>query len=81
MAEQVRAIELERVEQGAHPAGEEACIVGGGKRLVGIAEARQVDRDRAEARRERGHRRQELLLRRAEAVDQDDRLAHARLEG
>ena len=52
--------------------------VGGAERLVGVAEAEQVDGDRPEGRRERRDRRQERGLRAAEPVQHQDGGARAR---
>ena len=63
----------ERVEQLDDAAGEERRVVRGAERLGRVAEARQVDGDRPVVRGQRGDGRQERGLRRAEAVEHDDR--------
>ena len=78
--DEVGALELERVEQLRDAARLELRPVGGPERLVGVAEAEQVDGDRPERRRQRRHRRQERGLVAAEPVQHQDRRAGARLE-
>ena len=80
MPNEVRPLELERVEQLDDAARLKVRSVRGAERLVGVTEAEQVHGDRPEGRRERRDRRQEGGLGAAEAVQHQDRRAGPRLE-
>ena len=56
---EVGAIQLQRVQQVDHPAAEPWRVVGRADRLVGLAEAGQVDRNDAVALRRQGRQRGE----------------------
>ena len=75
VAGDVRALDAERVHGGEHRAREPGRVVGCADRLVGLAEAGQVERHDPVAVGQRGHRREERRLRPAEAVQAHDRLA------
>ena len=75
VAGDVRALDAERVHRGEHRAREPGRVVGRADRLVGLAEAREVERHDPVAVGQRGHGREEGRLRAAEAVEADDRLA------
>ena len=74
VAGHVRVLDSERVHRLEHRAREPGRVVGSADRLVGLAEAREVDRDHAVVVRERVHGREEGRLGAAEAVHADDRL-------
>ena len=76
VADQVGAVDRQRIHQAQHVAGEEAGVVGG-ERLGGGAEAGQVDRVHGVVGRERGHGLVEGALRPAQPVD-EDRVLRAR---
>ena len=54
VADQVRALDPELVEQRDHAVGEVGRVVGGYERLVGVAEPGQVEREHPVAIGERG---------------------------
>ena len=75
VADQVGALDLELVEQGDHAVGEVGRVVGCDKRLVGVTEPGQVERDHPVAIGERGDGGQEGGLRAPRPVDADHRIA------
>jgi len=80
VADHVRTLDLERIERGGSRPGEERRVVGGAERHRGVAEAGQVDRDRAEVARERGDGGEEGRLGGAQAVQQQHGIAAARMQ-
>jgi hypothetical protein len=77
VADEVDAVDLQRVEQVDGCAGEEARVIGGADRLVGVAEAGLIDGDDAEAVGEGDDARHEGALRGAESVQGEDGRAGA----
>ena len=77
VADQVGAVDRQRVHEAQHVAGEELGVVGGGQRLRGGAEAGQVDRVDGVLGGQRGDGLVEGALGAAEAVDQDHVLVAA----
>ena len=75
VADQMSPVELECVEQVANGARKEASVVARADRLVGVAEAWEVDRDHAEASTQRSHGGDERRLSAAEPMESHDRLA------
>src|SRR2546430_1215023 len=75
VADQMSPVELECVEQVANGAGKEASVVARADRLVGIAEAWEVDYDHAEASTQRSHGGDERSLSAAEAMESHERPA------
>ena len=71
VADQVGAVDRQRVHEAQHVAGEELGVVGSAERLGGGAEAGQVDRVHRVLGRQRGDGLIEGALGAAEAVDQD----------
>ena len=68
-------LDVEGVEKTGDGAGEVWRVVGGGERLVGVAEARQIDGDHPMGISEGGDGGQERGLGAAEAVEADDGVA------
>jgi hypothetical protein len=79
VADDVGALDLQRVEHGDHGAGEEPRVVARAQRLGRVAEPGEVERDGPARGRQGGHGGQERGLRRAQAVQEDDRRARAGL--
>lgn len=80
VSDDVRPVELKRIEQRNHGLGKERRVVGAQERLVGVAEAREVDCDRAVIGRQRANRREERRLGGAETVEHDHGVAGAGLD-
>ncbi len=80
VADHVSLVDVQLVHQRGDPGGEVLGVVGGGDRLVGLAEAEMVGSDQPVLVRERRHGGQEGGLGAAEAVEKQDRLALAGLQ-
>ena len=75
VADQVRALDLQRVEQRRDRPGKEGGVIGGPDRLDRVAEPGEVDGDRAVRASQGADRGQKRGLGGAETVDEDDRIS------
>ena len=77
VADQVRGVDLQRVEQGHDGVGEERGVIGGADRLDRVAEPRQVDGDRPMPTSQRADRGQKRRLGGPQAVEENHRIPAA----